>query len=160
MPVVVQGVMMLTAWFKSLLFESADHRPQSQSVAVSMTIEEMVRGLLPKNTVIDFRLENESIRLETITDGILFVMASWSGSSLASLRTLSLALVTADPNATIKVTVVDTDDCIDIVNHPDFVGKLGGYGETVWYKGGKPVGFASHRKDVDLYVANTKTLLN
>ena len=124
-----------------------------------MTLEEIVRTRLPKNTRIDFRLDNESIRLEQISDGILFIMAIWSGTCHASLRALSSALTTEDPNSTIPLFIVDTEDCHELITHPDFAGKLGGDGETAWYKSGKQIGFAKRGDDPSLYVTNTKKLL-
>lgn len=124
------------------------------------TLEALVRQRLPQNTKVNFWLDDTAVQLDAFEDGILFILASWSGSSHLSLRTLADALKIADPDSLISVTIVDADVSSDLWRHPDFAGKLGGYGETAWYHAGQQIGFAKSGIDPDLYLENTRRLLS
>lgn len=72
-----------------------------------------------------------------LDDGVLFVLANWSGDSLAALRKVSDSLT----HTTVKMHVLDIDTVSSSLRKT--LGPLNGRGETFWVKDGEIVGHVS-----------------
>ncbi len=96
----------------------------------------------------------------TIDTGILFMMAEWSAPSLVQFQLLTETLSKIDLNG-LKIHVFDTD-----VLTPDDITRHGipipqGWGETYWFKDGKPEYFLESRtRDISKIISFTKELLS
>ena len=76
------------------------------------------------------------IDIAEIDQGVVFVFATWSGSSIVSFKLL-LDAAAQSIHAPFPIYVVD----IDVIDHGTFVLKFGkklnGNGETIWIKNGR-----------------------
>ena len=95
-------------------------------------------GSVPQSHAARLRFVAETDRtiIGGIRFGVLFVMAFWSGPSRKAFAELKAVLAKCDPSGRLELVVVDTDGCPDLYDHPEFVGKLHGAGETAWVKDG------------------------
>jgi hypothetical protein len=95
----------------------------------------------------------------TITFGVLFVMAFWSGPARQGFLRLKQVLAAEDPNGLLELVVVDTDGCPDLYETPEFVGNLHGWGEVAWVKDGKVICTSGLGYNPDCFKPNTRELL-
>jgi hypothetical protein len=94
----------------------------------------------------------------TISCGVLFVMAFWSGPSRLTFAALKKVLAEVDPEGRVELVVVDTDGCPELYDLPEFRGGLAGAGETAWVKDGQIVSTAL-RPTVEALRSNTADFL-
>lgn len=105
-------------------------------------------GIIPRAYLEGFALPQENYVLVEDVDfdwrhlerGVLFVMASWSGASQVSFRTLNAALANCPEATDIRIYIFDTDtktaDRLFASMSP--IGEVRrGYGETFWIKQGQ-----------------------
>ena len=114
------------------------------------------------------RLPNERIEYHAISDtsviadikcGILFIMAFWSAPSVKAFGQLTEIVKRFDPNGRLQFVVVDTDGARPFYDHPQFVGKIGGWGETAWIKDGEIQSTSGSGYNPSCFEPNTKALL-
>jgi hypothetical protein len=102
--------------------------------------------------------------LTSISCGIVFVMAWWSGGARTAWAQLKTVVRSLDPTGLIQITVVDTDGLTGLDDGSDGVAwgttPLGGWGETIWIVDGQPIGTANYHDRNELYIPNTLQLLN
>src|SRR5436190_22434543 len=70
--------------------------------------------------------------IQCIRLGILFIMAFWSGPSLAAFRLLTEAVARMDPDGHLEIIVADIDESTTLFKLPEFTGMPTGVGETAW----------------------------
>jgi len=90
------------------------------------------------------------LELQTISQGVLFVFAAWSGAAILSFRLLCEA-VSRSPEASFPIIVIDADAYDFDAFRQGFGGLPQGKGEAFWIKGGKIVfrddGYTHETKD-------------
>jgi hypothetical protein len=110
-------------------------------------------------------LENaDTSLLNTISCGIVFVMAWWSGGARTAWAQLKAVVRNLDPSGLIQITVVDTDGLTGLDDGGGGVAwgtaPLGGWGETIWVVNGQPTATANYHDRDERFVPNTLQLLN
>jgi hypothetical protein len=96
--------------------------------------------------------------IQGIQLGVLFIMAFWSGPARAAFHELKRVLAEIDPNGRKELLVVDTDSCPDLCDTPEFRGRVHGWGETAWIRGGGIV-VTSVGRHPECFAPNTRALL-
>jgi hypothetical protein len=107
-----------------------------------------------------FYSEADRAVLGTISCGVLFVMAFWSGPARLAFAELKRVLEEVDPAGRLELVVVDTDGCPDLYELPAFAGKLAGAGETAWIRDGRIVRTSGHGHHPECFEPYTQQLLN
>lgn len=75
----------------------------------------------------------------TIEHGVVFVMAWWSGPASQAFSKLKQVLAKVDLAGRLELVVVDTDQCPDLYECPEFFEQLHGAGEIAWIRDGRVV---------------------
>jgi hypothetical protein len=105
----------------------------------------------------------EPTLLGTITCGIVFVMAWWSGGARTAWNQLKTVVRNLDQSGLIQITVVDTDGLSGLDGGIGAAtwgtAPLGGWGETIWVFDGRPIGTANYHDRNERFVPNTLQLL-
>lgn len=84
--------------------------------------------------------------VRTIELGIVFVLATWSGEALASLRRLTGLLASDFPNFKVPVLVWDAD-ALTQGSAQALGSPIHGYGETFWVRNGRIIArLSNYRK--------------
>ncbi len=96
-------------------------------------------GTIPHSHVARFRFLSEAHHSDvaTISRGVLFFIAFWSGPSMQALVELKRVLAAVDPGGELQLVVVDTDGCADLCEMAEFRSNIHGWGEAAWIKNGK-----------------------
>lgn len=106
--------------------------------------------------------EEKPIDITSINQGILFVLAKWSGSSQISFRTLNAALAEFKNLSDLKLFIADTDSKMT----EKFFEQIGeipsGDGETYWIKDGTIIARGRKFEEIQkqLILENTNRLLS
>ena len=108
---------------------------------------------------IRFLPEADRSVISSISYGVLFVMAFWSGPARKAFVELKRVLAATDPDGHLELVVVDTDGCADLYEVPGFAGKLHGAGETAWVRNGKILFTSGLRFRPECFEPNTRGLL-
>lgn len=87
-------------------------------------------------------------------------MAFWSGPSVKAFGEITGIINRLDPNATLQFIAVDTDGAQSFYDHPDFVGKMGGWGEIAWIKDGVIQCTSGLGYNPNCFEPNTKALID
>jgi len=109
---------------------------------------------------IQYYAESDTTLIAEIEHGILFIMAFWSGPSVKAFGEITEIINRLDRNATLQFVVIDTDGAQPFYEHPDFVGKMGGWGEIAWIKDGAVQCMSGLGYNPDCFEPNTKALLD
>jgi hypothetical protein len=97
--------------------------------------------------------------IQSVSLGVLFVMAWWSGPSIQAFAKLKQALATLDPSRRLELVVVDTDGASDLYECPEFLGQLRGAGEVAWLRDGHIVSTSGLGFRPECFEPNTRMLL-
>lgn len=108
---------------------------------------------------IDYRPDADETILAEIERGILFLMAFWSGPSIKAFAMLTEVVAKLDTEGRLKLVVVDVDGSPALYEIPEFLGKVGGAGETAWIRAGKIVAISGLGLNTDCFDPNTAALL-
>jgi len=84
-----------------------------------------------------FYAEADEAALATISRGILFLFAYWSGPAHMAFERLSRIVGDVDPGARLEFVVVDIDGARRICELPEFREIVHGNGEAAWVRGGR-----------------------
>lgn len=99
--------------------------------------------------------------IRSISRGILFMMAFWSGScQLAFVRVTELLARLAPDD--LELVVVDVDGSPELYDIAEFKGKIHGYGESAWVHNGRVVATTAGLRPnhaLACFEANTTALL-
>lgn len=106
-----------------------------------------------------FYSEADRAIIGTVSKGVLFVMAFWSGPSRLAFKALQRVLETTDPTGQLELVVVDTDGCPDLYELPEFRGKLNGAGEAAWIRNGQIICTSGSGYHPELFDPYTRRLL-
>jgi hypothetical protein len=109
---------------------------------------------------IQYHAKSDPSLIATIQQGVLFIMAFWSAPSVKAFGEISGIIQRLEPNATLQFVVIDTDGAPGFYEHPDFVSKMGGWGETAWIKEGIIQCTSGLGYNPNCFEPNTKALLN
>jgi hypothetical protein len=95
----------------------------------------------------------------TISRGILFQMAFWSGPAVQAFAKLTKVIARLDPDGKIELVVVDIDgsECLSAVS--EFLGGVRGTGETAWVRNGSIIATSGLGLNVECFMPNTRLLL-
>jgi len=104
--------------------------------------------------------EDKHFAIENVECAALFFMAFWSGPALQGFAELKRVLAEIDPGGRIELVVIDLDGCTEMHKIPGLsVAMLsGGYGETVWVKGGRVVSTTGRGFHPECFDENTRAL--
>ena len=108
---------------------------------------------------IEYYADSDTSLVVDIQCGILFIMAFWSGPSVNAFRKLTEIVKRLDPNAELRFVVVDIDGAQSFCHHPQFAGKMGGWGETAWVSDGKIQNTSGLGFNPGCFEPHTKALL-
>lgn len=97
---------------------------------------------------------------KTISRGILFVVAFWSGPSLQAFARFKKMLAELDPTGQLEIVIVNTDGCPDLQLIDEFTGRLHGAGEAAWVYEGKIIAAATAASSPNAFETFTRHLLN
>lgn len=95
----------------------------------------------------------------TISLGVLFVMAWWSGPGRQGFLHLKQVLAALDPGGQLEIVVVDTDKCPDLYECQEFAGQLHGWGEVAWVRDGRVVCTSGTGYHPECFEPHTRQLL-
>ena len=117
-----------------------------------MNFEQLIKsncGNLPYDRI---RLTQFSqLELATITDAVLFVLATWSGPSIISFRLLCEGLA-KNPGVQFPILLINADDYEFVAFRKTFGELPQGWGEAFWIKNGQVVfrdhGFTAEHKEL------------
>lgn len=108
---------------------------------------------------IEYHANAETSLIQQIDFGLLFIMAFWSGSSVLAFKEITGILNRLDSSALLRFVVIDTDGAQPFYTHPEFVGKMGGWGEIAWIKNGVVQYTSGLGYNPECFEANTEALL-
>jgi hypothetical protein len=95
--------------------------------------------------------------VRSISRGILFLMAFWSGPSFKAFA--KLTEVVAGIGEQLELVVADVDGPSSLYDLPEFQGKIHGVGEAAWVLRGKTVATSGLGFDPDCFEPYTRLLL-
>lgn len=72
----------------------------------------------------------------SITRGVLFLFAFWSGPAHVAFERLTQTVARLDPESRLQFVVVDIDGAARICESPEFIGRVNGNGEAAWIRDG------------------------
>lgn len=96
-----------------------------------------------------FYPEADELVLGTISRGVLFLFAYWSGPAHMAFKRLSQVVGNLDPNGRLDFVVVDIDGARRICELPDFRGIVHGNGEAAWILDGRIQAVSAARPPTD-----------
>lgn len=96
--------------------------------------------------------------VRSIRQGILFLMAFWSGPSVQAFAKLTEVLARHDAEG-LELVVADVDGSPALYELPEFKGKVHGAGETAWVRDGKIVATSDLSLNTACFEPNTLALL-
>ncbi len=96
---------------------------------------------------------------KTISCGILFVIAFWSGPSLQAFARFKKVLAELDPTGQLEIVIVNTDGSSDLKLNEEFTG-LQGAGEAAWVYQGKIIAAATATSSPNAFETFTRHLLD
>ena len=114
---------------------------------------------LPVERIKYFPEADESI-INSIQQGILFLMAFWSGTSVRAFARLAEVIAKPEEFGTIDFVAVDIDGSHFLYEIPEFLGKVHGNGETAWIRNGQIVNTSRIGFNIDCFEPNTRSLLS
>ena len=85
---------------------------------------------------IRFCLTADESVFPSVSRGILFLFAFWSGPAHVNFKHLAGTLAELDPQCRLEFVVVDIDGAPGVCESPEFRGKVGGNGEAAWIRDG------------------------
>jgi hypothetical protein len=100
----------------------------------------------------------DAATVRSIRQGILFLMAFWSVSSVQAFAKLTEILGRLGAGS-LELVVVDVDGSPELYELPEFKGKVHGAGETAWVREGKIVATSGLGLNTDCFEPNTLALL-
>ena len=108
---------------------------------------------------IRYHADSDLSVLDDIRCGILFIMAFWSGPSIKAFVKLTDVVKRHDVDGTLELVVIDSDGAKPFYDHPEFDGKLGGWGEAAWVSYGQIHCTSGLGYNADCFEPNTLDLL-
>ncbi len=111
----------------------------------------------PKDRIIIVSKVNVAL-IESIQNGVLLLMAFWSGSAVQAFLALSEVLATVETEA-LQFVVADVDGSPSLDEIPEFKGKIRGCGEVAWIYRGVIVATSGLGLNIECFRPNTSTLL-
>ncbi|MDX1951095.1 MAG: hypothetical protein SFY81_02860 [Verrucomicrobiota bacterium] len=107
-----------------------------------MNLEEQIRFYCPNFPSEKLKVSRlDQIDFKNMERGVLFIFATWSGSSVVSFKLLCDALMSAGERTSFPLYVVDIDEINSESFKQNWSHSLNGNGETMWIKGGTLVAF-------------------
>ena len=101
----------------------------------------------------------DAATVRSIRQGILFLMAFWSVSSVQAFAKLTEILGRLDTGS-LELVVVDVDGSPELYELSELKGKIHGNGETAWVREGKIVATSGLGLNTDCFEPNTLALLS
>ena len=108
---------------------------------------------------IDYRPDADERTVKSMHQGILFLMAFWSGASDRAFAKLTEVLESL-PSDDLEIVVVDVDGSAPLCDLPEFKGKISGAGETAWVRDGVILATSGLGLNFDCFRPNTLALLS
>lgn len=108
---------------------------------------------------IEYHADANTTLIQDIDFGVLFIMAFWSGPSVKAFGEITEILNRLDPTASLRFVAIDTDGAQPFYTHPQFVSKMGGWGEIAWIKNGKIQCTSGLGYNPDCFEPNTLSFL-
>ena len=102
--------------------------------------------------------EADAQTIDSIENGVLILMAFWSGTAVHGFKALSRVLATGEARP-LEFVVVDIDGAINLCDVEEFRGKVHGNGETAWIHQGKIIATSGIGLNIECFRPNTSTLL-
>jgi hypothetical protein len=96
--------------------------------------------------------------IREIRDGILFLMAFWSGPSVQAFVRLTEVFAQLDTRR-LEFVVVDVDGSMQLSEVPELKGKVTGSGETAWVHRGQIIATSGIGMNIESFKPNTSTLI-
>lgn len=87
-------------------------------------------------TRFQFCIEADESVFATVSRGILFLFAFWSGPAHVSFKRLTQTVAELDPQSRLQFVVVDIDGAPRICESAEFRGRVHGNGEAAWIRDG------------------------
>ncbi|SFJ46149.1 hypothetical protein [Planctomicrobium piriforme] len=115
------------------------------------------KSSLPADRV-RFLSEADASVIDSIQNGILFLMAYWSGTSVLAFSKLAEVVSALLPEE-FEFVVADVDGSSALCVVPEFLGKVHGYGETAWIHQGKIIATSGLGLNFECFQPNTSILL-
>ena len=109
-----------------------------------------------------FYSQADELVVASMSRGILFLFAFWSGASHVVFKRLTKTVGELDPRRRLDFVVVDIDGASRICEAPEFLGRVHGNGEAAWIRDGRieAVSCFENSKDrAEDFEAFTKRLL-
>ncbi len=97
--------------------------------------------------------------VNVISQGILFLMAFWSGPSVKAFSKLTEVIADLDKAESLELVVVDVDGSPALYEVPEFFGKVHGAGETAWVRNRSIIATSGIGLNVECFIPNTMMLL-
>ena len=113
--------------------------------------KDIIEGRVLPLSKIKYFAHAGSRELEELDTGVFFIFAWWSGPAHIALDHLAKAILAADPEGKLEVTIADTDGIPELYDCGFLRGKIHGYGECVWKRKGKIVETLFHVGEIDDY---------
>ncbi|MBX3448791.1 MAG: hypothetical protein KF777_04480 [Planctomycetaceae bacterium] len=107
---------------------------------------------------LQFVPEVDAETIESIQNGVIFLMAFWSGVALQAFKALSHILLSGDARL-LEFVVADIDGAFALYDVAEFNGKVHGCGETAWIHQGKIIATSGVGLNIECFRPNTSTLL-
>src|SRR5262245_51309911 len=83
-----------------------------------------------------FCAEADESVFATVSRGILFLFAFWSGPAHIAFKRLTQTVAELDPQSCLQFVVVDIDGAARVCESPEFRGRVHGNGEAAWIRDG------------------------
>jgi len=96
--------------------------------------------------------------IESLGNGVLFLMVFWSVGAVKAFTALSEVLATPETES-LEFVVADVDGSPSLYEVPDFKGNVHGWGETAWIYHGKIIATSGLGLNTECFRPNTSTLL-
>ncbi len=108
---------------------------------------------------LDYRDRPDESIIGEIRCGVLFLMAFWSIHACHAFTKLTEVLSWLDPEGKLQFVGVDIDGVPAASHITEFLGQIGGAGETAWIREGRVVAISGPEFNVDCFEPNTFALL-
>lgn len=96
--------------------------------------------------------------IDSIENGVLFLMAFWSGYSVKAFAALSKVFSTAETES-LEFVVADVDGSPSLYEVPEFKERIHGAGETAWIHNRTIIATSGLGLNLESFAPNTSTLL-
>ena len=138
---------MSRSWLRQLMLKIVSQNREDQKTFSTIPQSYTRMMTLPHDRYIE---ADDSFDLTTIRYGIVFVSAVWSGASQLSFRKLNQCLAPYHSRDNVAVYIIDTESITAERLFAQTSGPRGGYGETFFFRKGKPVAQFDPRNDEEL----------